>query len=154
MISNRVNPKPTPGPVRAISIKQPWAWAILHAGKRIENRTRRDPWYSAIGKTVLLHASAQQTRRDWLDAASYIRATPGGDKLGPMGSLPMGGIVGSCCILDVYACRDGYNPPELADQDRWIFGPWCLLLGEVKVLDFRPCKGHQGLWTVPEELWP
>ena len=24
--------------MKAISIRQPWAWAILHAGKRVENR--------------------------------------------------------------------------------------------------------------------
>lgn len=27
--------------VKALTVRQPWAWAILHAGKRIENRTRR-----------------------------------------------------------------------------------------------------------------
>lgn len=27
--------------MKALTVRQPWAWAILHAGKRIENRTRR-----------------------------------------------------------------------------------------------------------------
>jgi len=25
-------------PVKALSIRQPWVWAILNAGKRVENR--------------------------------------------------------------------------------------------------------------------
>ena len=27
--------------MKALTVRQPWAWAIVHAGKRIENRTRR-----------------------------------------------------------------------------------------------------------------
>lgn len=27
--------------MKALTVRQPWAWAILHAGKHIENRTRR-----------------------------------------------------------------------------------------------------------------
>ena len=36
----------------ALSIRQPWAWAILHAGKDIENRS----WRTAFRGEVLIHA--------------------------------------------------------------------------------------------------
>ena len=42
----------------AISIRQPWAWAILYAGKDVENRTWQLPerfW----GQDILLHAGQQ-----------------------------------------------------------------------------------------------
>lgn len=29
------------GPVRMLTVRQPWAWAIIHAGKDVENRSRR-----------------------------------------------------------------------------------------------------------------
>ena len=42
----------------ALSIRQPWAWAILHAGKDVENRS--EPMARSaerlIGQTILLHA--------------------------------------------------------------------------------------------------
>lgn len=41
-----------------ISIRQPWAWAILHAGKDVENRNWRFS-RELIGKQVLLHSSRQ-----------------------------------------------------------------------------------------------
>ena len=28
-----------PFPTQAFSVRQPWAWAILHAGKDVENRS-------------------------------------------------------------------------------------------------------------------
>lgn len=39
--------------MKAISIQQPWAWAILHAGKDVENRT----WRTTYRGPVAIHAS-------------------------------------------------------------------------------------------------
>ncbi len=152
MTSNRVKPRATPGPVRAVSVKAPSAWAILHAGKRVENRSRKSPWSSAIGKVVLLHASAQFTIQEYEDAWMVVKAASG-VRLPPRLELPAGGIVGSFILLDVLDLRDGYVPPTLGDQTGYAFGPWGLVLVEVQSFPFRPCKGHQGLWTVPEEVW-
>ena len=41
-------------PVPAITVQQPWAWAICFAGKRVENRPKLHPWESLIGETVLI----------------------------------------------------------------------------------------------------
>jgi hypothetical protein len=42
--------------MKALSIQQPWAWAIIHAGKRVENRTWstrfRGPFFIHAGKTI------------------------------------------------------------------------------------------------------
>jgi len=38
--------------MRALSIRQPWAWAILH-GKDVENRT----WVTRVTGEFLIHAS-------------------------------------------------------------------------------------------------
>lgn len=37
--------------IKALSIQQPWAWAILHKGKDIENRG----WQTPIRETILIH---------------------------------------------------------------------------------------------------
>lgn len=57
---------------RALSIRQPWAHAILHFGKRVENREweRAPEWM--IGKTFLLHAAKGCTRDEYLGAAAFM----------------------------------------------------------------------------------
>jgi len=39
--------------MKALSIRQPWAWAIIHAGKDVENRT----WKTKMTGEFLVHAS-------------------------------------------------------------------------------------------------
>ena len=39
--------------MKALSIRQPWAWLILHGGKDIENRT----WATKLRGRVLIHAA-------------------------------------------------------------------------------------------------
>jgi hypothetical protein len=55
---------PAGGPaVKALSIRQPWVWAIVHAGKDIENRT----WWTPYRGPVLIHAAnaaAQDARHN------------------------------------------------------------------------------------------
>lgn len=70
----------------AISIRQPWAWAILNAGKDVENRTWAIP-EKYIGHPVLLHTGR---RRD-AEGEIYLREELGLD-LPP--ALQLGGIVG------------------------------------------------------------
>lgn len=48
--------------IKALSIRQPWAWLILWAGKDIENRSRR---FHFRGR-FLIHASAGMTRNEYL----------------------------------------------------------------------------------------
>src|ERR1700690_1312991 len=43
--------------MRALSIKQPWVWAILNAGKDVENRT----WTSKHRGWLALHASGRES---------------------------------------------------------------------------------------------
>ena len=50
-----------PADLRALSVRQPWAWAILHGGKDIENRT----WATRHRGLFVVHAGQQ------LDHAGY-----------------------------------------------------------------------------------
>jgi hypothetical protein len=34
--------------MRALTVRQPWAWAIVHGGKDIENRTRNIAGYADV----------------------------------------------------------------------------------------------------------
>lgn len=57
---------------RAFTIRQPWAWGILYAGKPVENRSRRfcsPGWY-------YIHASAPVPKREYMAAMAFMARLP------------------------------------------------------------------------------
>src|SRR5580704_6431023 len=121
--------------MKALSIRQPWAWLILHAGKDIENRNwqRRNPALRFRG-TCLIHAGiARQPISDELRA--WIRQTSGVD-LPRSDELPRGGIVGQVDVIDVVR----------ASPSAWFEGPCGLLLSNPEPLPFSPCRGKLGFF--------
>jgi hypothetical protein len=54
--------------MKALSIKHPWAWAIVHAGKDIENRT----WECRYRGEILIHASALRTPKRGVVPESFL----------------------------------------------------------------------------------
>ncbi len=112
--------------MKALSIRQPWIWAILNAGKRIENRSK---WRGCSYRgPVLLHAAKGCGRGEFDDGIesilSIVRPTPGEERLKfkatlaemhvalrgvhhgegtwrPAPALPFGGIVGRAQIVVV-----------------------------------------------------
>ena len=67
--------------MKALSIRQPWAWAIIHAGKDVENR----PWGTRYRGPLLIHASKtlDQEGRAWIETVLGIEVPP---------VLPRGGV--------------------------------------------------------------
>ncbi|MER8754134.1 ASCH domain-containing protein [Mesorhizobium sp. M0976] len=55
-------------PDLALSVRQPWPWAILHGGKDIENRD----WPTKIRGRVCLHASKGMTRDEYEDCLATV----------------------------------------------------------------------------------
>src|ERR1700744_3863014 len=51
--------------MKALSIRSPWWWFILHAGKDIENRD----WYTNYRGTVYVHASKWWRKEEVIDDA-------------------------------------------------------------------------------------
>lgn len=124
--------------MKAISIKQPWAWAILHAGKNVENRT----WKTNYRGPVLIHTGKKFDREgaEWLVSNRDrlgIEMVPDSPKF-----LPMGGIVGRISITNMVMA---YDSP-------WMFGPWGWVLTNPIPLDFHPCPGQLGLFDTPLDV--
>lgn len=86
--------------MKAWSIRQPWGWFILHAGKPIENRTTQWKYRGPI----LLHFGAGCTRGEFESAAAagaMMRSDPEPRaKLPPLADLPRGGYGGIARIVD------------------------------------------------------
>lgn len=61
--------------MKALAFLQPWAWAVLHAGKRIDNRRRKDGRMPAVCKhrgPLLIHASAGNGPRVWHESGGGV----------------------------------------------------------------------------------
>ena len=145
--------------MKALSIRQPWPWAMLHAKhqKPVENRTWPPP-PELLGQRILLHASKGCTREEYAKAADFIEWANVGQRPPPLAELPRGGIVG---IATLYGFADHNGDGRMFDPNvaariihdsPWYVGPWGWFLTDRKPLPFTPLKGRLGFFDVPEEL--
>lgn len=119
--------------MRAISIRQPWAWLIINAGKDIENRC----WPTKLRGRVLVHAAKGMTRSEYEDVEDFLAMNSScGIKLPPAEALERGGIVGTVEIID---CVTSSESP-------WFFGPHGFVLRNPKPLPFTPMRGQLGFF--------
>lgn len=121
--------------MKALSIKQPWAWAIIHGGKDIENRL----WKSDFRGRFLVHASKSFDMEGYQFMQENQRRL-GIERLPQLSdkAFPMGGIIGS---VEMIACCSYHGSP-------WFFGPYGFRLTDPKPMEFRPCRGMLGFFEV------
>jgi hypothetical protein len=115
----------------AISIKQPWAYAILKLGKDCENRSWHLPSRYHL-RTVLLHAGKRidyDGYRHLVDKGFVIRQE----------QLALGGIVGFA-LFSVTSIRG-----ESEWEEQGLFNWSIRVSGE---LPFYACKGSLGFFKV------
>jgi len=131
--------------IRGLTLWRPWAWAICHAGKRVENRDWRPPaWmlgcFIAIhaGKTLDDQALAELQEDGSLDLATAEVPRDGG----PQGIVAVARLAR---VVDASA----QLPP---DQWRWFFGAYGWVLEDVVAIEPVPCRGARSLWPVPPEV--
>lgn len=132
--------------MKCLSIRQPWAWAIVESLKPIENRS----WSTSYRGPVLIHAGVKNDLREWDDCMDLL------DEVQPLHrilalsrraralhqpSAQRGGIVG---IADLVACVTEHDSP-------WFFGKFGFVLANARRVPFVPMKGRLGLFNVE---WP
>lgn len=121
-----------------ISVRQPWAWLIIHGGKDIENRD----WFTKVRGRVLIHAAKGMTQDEWSWAWSFAHGSGAGPKALEMGvtskNIERGGIIGSVEIVD---CVTHSN-------SRWFQGRYGFVLRDPQPLPFYPCRGQLGFFRI------
>lgn len=122
-----------------ISVRQPWAWLIINAGKDIENRT----WPTKVRGRVLIHAAKGITKRDWQDAWGWVRrvcpdAWDKGCREIQAGAIERGGIIGSVEIVD---CVTRSDSP-------WFMGEHGFVLRNPEPAPFYPLRGQLGFFKM------
>lgn len=127
-------------PIRALTVKQPWATLIAARIKRVENRT----WMpSQFTGPLLIHAGAAQDKAAW-DHEHVRKAlfeAVGNDE------LPTGAII--AVVGSVRAHRDSIG----GHCEPWGFPDcWHWELSDVRPLPHPiPAKGRLGLWLPDAE---
>jgi hypothetical protein len=126
--------------MKALTIHAPWAWAIAHGGKDVENRT----WPTNYRGPLAIHAGlSTASDRSFLHFLAEM-----GIKLDLPRDFPRGAILAVADLVDVLELGD-----DALHDTPWAEGPVCWCLENVRALAKPlPCRGAQGLWTVPTEL--
>jgi len=126
--------------LKAISIRRPWAWAILHAGKDIENWT----WKTNIRGTVAIHASQTMSRPSYERALREIKKTKRRTKVPPYDAIVRGAVVG---LVDVVGC-------EKHTKSKWhVRNHYGFVLANSRTLRKPiPCNGRLNFWEVPNAI--
>lgn len=135
--------------MKALSIQQPWLYAITDLDKRIENRTWKPPWW-IIDQRIALHASKVDDRAGYVVVHDIANIDVPSD-------LPRGCIVATAKVLG-WIDEDGYGQVPSAClghlvDDKWFFGPYGWILDDINKISPGPvfCRGALGLWDVPSE---
>ena len=137
---------PDPTTPYALSIRQPWAWAILRFGKDVENRT-----WDGITRhrgLIIIHAPLCRERdldgQWWLDRTGQLPPT----------ELPLGAFVGTVQLVGAHRAVSCYLRPGGCS-------PWAIAepgYQHLELADPRPFaepipgKGRLGFWRPRVDL--
>lgn len=123
--------------MRTLSIRQPWAWLIVHGHKAIENRD----WTTAYRGEFLIHAGAGIVQRDYREIAAYLDAELGilVPPFTDLDRVPRGGIVGVATLTGIVTESD----------DPFFQGPFGWKLANATPVHFIAAKGQLGWFDHP-----
>lgn len=120
-------------PTIAISVRQPWAWAIIHAGKDCENRTSYSiRFMRPLTGRRAIHASKGMARDEYESARDFMLTM--GIECPPPADLLRGGIIGSVDVIG----------STTQSHSHWFVGPAALQLRNPEPCEFVPSVGQLG----------
>jgi hypothetical protein len=155
--------------MRALTVQQPWAWAIVHGGKDVENRTQAWGYRGPLA----IHAGARISERGLQsplvqEAAQRVDSErpvvlPFNGKVWRHDSLQLGAVIGVVDLVDVHTADWCWEPEGHCSP--WAESSYVEHGGDVRdrivhlVLENPrplatpiPARGRLGLWTPDAEL--
>lgn len=121
--------------MKILSVRQPWAWLIVHGHKDIENRT----WHTKVRGHIQIHASKGLTKQEYADAVAFAKQAAPRLAIPDFDALKRGGIVGTARVVD---CVSDSDSP-------WFVGPFGFMLADPYPLPFVECAGALGFFELP-----
>lgn len=151
--------------MKALTVQQPWAHAIVAGWKPIENRTtlwkHRGPLAIHAGTRLsdrglsspLIHAAAEEDNPDQPVVLDRFGRTW---VHGP--SLHRGAIIGTVNVVDVHVAQPDCCESPWAETQYVEHGGKLrrqlvhLVLEDARTIDPIPCLGRLGLWDLPADV--
>jgi hypothetical protein len=132
--------------MKALSVRAPWWWAILHLGKTHENRD----WATGFRGTVYLHAGKWWKQNEGYDDIQAALECCGPRRAEIAGKLTFDALhAGRGCLVgkvDIVDCVSRSASP-------WFFGDYGFALAKpVAFAHPIPFKGALGLFDVPDDF--
>lgn len=117
--------------VRVLSVKQPWAWALIYAGKDVENRT----WKTNYRGRLYIHASMQDDDYGYEFMKMHKIPAP----LDEPTQWPIAGaIIGHVTLTEI-----------ITDSlSIWFAGPYGWQVKDPVPIEPFYCKGALGVWNM------
>lgn len=120
--------------MKVLSIRQPWAWCVIHARKDVENRD----WYSHYRGELLIHTGKTIDRQGFDAIKSIMGHVSIGDVLtNPNPIIKTGGIIGKVNMIDCVRNHDS----------KWFFGEYGFVFENPVPVPFIPLKGQLGMFN-------
>lgn len=143
--------------MRALTVRQPWAWAIVHGSKDVENRTRNIA--GSYRGPVAIHAGLAKFEQHNM-ASRALRDTHGTEV---DTRVLYGAVIGVVDLIDVHHapddgdslwCCGGTDEEGARPCSEWAMANHHhLILANPRALARPiPAKGHLGLWTPDDAL--
>lgn len=121
--------------LRCLSVRQPWAWALVMGAKDIENRS----WTTDYRGPVVIHASSNKTVvNDIVRSAREVLPQP---------PFTFSAFIGVVDVLDIVPLS------EDLESNPWAWGTYCWRVGNARrFLEPIPAKGKLNLYALPTEF--
>lgn len=151
--------------MKALTVQQPWAWAIVHGGKDIENRTQAWSYRGLLAVHAGNRISERGTTSRLVNEALH-RVAPA-DQHGERSPWLRGFIIGVVDLVDVHVATPEHIGPDGRRVDFCCDSHWAessyaehggrtrrdivhmVLENPRPLAEPIPCRGALGLWTVP-----
>ena len=114
--------------MKALSIKQPWAWLIVNGVKDVENRS----WPTRFRGVFAVHAGKVFDDKGYRWVKDFYQGLP------RLSEFEFGGIVGMAEVVDCVRSL----------ESRWFFGPYGFVLRNARPMAFVPMRGQLGFFPV------
>lgn len=126
---------PAPLPAVALSVRQPWAWAIVSGHKDVENRSTVAVTKGEMRpRAIAIHAAKGMTQEEYEVAADFMQTL--GIVCPRPDQLVRGAVIGGATVTAVVT----------ASPSPWFFGPRGLLLRDAFQVDPIPAAGALGFF--------
>lgn len=149
--------------MKALTVRQPWAWAIVHGGKGVENRTRNIA--GGYRGPLAIHAGLREDEAAYHDDLIKEALGQYDDSWLLQEQLVTGAFVGVVDLIGAHVAQpqriEQTGPMSFFGSPPCCYSAWAeqstgivhLVLANRRPLE-RPisCAGKLGLWTPPAEV--